>query len=446
MSTSLRGPSPLARAAAFALLTATSPAVAAGTAPRMTVPFLTGRPFAEALRTATAEKKHVLVDVYAVWCGPCKLMDRTTFSDPAVGAWVGANFVAVKMDAERGEGRRLAQRYMVTSFPTILFLDAKGNELDRLTAVYPPEAFLTTGRNILAGKTPLLEALAGLRKTWAPREAAALAQELVRRNDVARLRPIVLRLVSEEDDLGSPEATLHLLALLAALEDFQGHLSPETADLVATFLPRAGIDVRRGALALALAHEQVRRGETAAARATVKKTFEAIGEKGPYTAELYAALGSAERRAGRWDAAIAAFRKALAVSEATGIAPAARGEHQMDLADALAAAGRRAEAKTALAAALETWGNESDAWVRASKVALALKESSEAAEHARRAVALSNGESAAAQAALGAALAATGDTAGSAAAWKRAAELDPGNPDYRRAAAAPAKPTAAGPS
>ena len=431
--------------AALALL-AVLPLRAEEKASPLAVPFLTGRPFAEALRKARAEKKQVMVDVYAVWCGPCKLMDRTTFSDAAVAAWVKAHFVPVKVDAEKGEGRRLAQRYMVTSFPTVLFLDASGNEIDRLVAVYPPDAFVTAGQSILAGKTPLLERLAGLKKNWAPRDAAGLAQELVRRNDVERLRPIVVRLVSEEADLGSPEATLHLLTLLASLEDFQGRLAPETADLVATFLPRAGVDVRRAPLALALAHEQTRRGEPAAARATVKGTLAALGDKGPYTAELYAALGAAERKAGREGAAVEAFRKAVAFAEAAHAAPAARGERQMDLADALAASGKRPEAKAALEAGLERWGSDPQAFVRASKTALALKAGPDAVAHARRAVALSSGEDAAAQAALAAALAATGDAAGAAAAWKRAAELDPENADYRRGAAASAKAPAAGPS
>jgi thioredoxin-related protein len=424
------------RAAAFALLAVASPLRAGETAPAMTIPFLTGRPFAEALRKAKAERKNVMVDMYAVWCGPCKLMDRTTFSDGAVGSWVKANFVPVKVDAEKGEGRRLSQRYMVNSFPTVLFLDASGNEIDRLTAAYPPDAFVTVGKNILEGKTPLLESLAGLKRNWVPQEAAALAQELIRRNDVPRLRPIVLRLVSEEADLGTPEATLHLLTLLAALEDFQGHLSPETADLVATFLPRAGIDIRRGALALALAREQTRRGDTAAARATVTETLKALGEKGPYTADLYAALGAAERKAGHAGAAVTAYRKAVAFSEQANAAPATGAEHQMDLADALTAAGRTAEAKAALEAGLSRWGNLPEAFVHASKVALALKAYPEAVAHARRAVALSHGEDAASQAALGAALAASGDKAGAAAARKRAAELDPENPEYRRGAAA----------
>jgi Flp pilus assembly protein TadD len=110
----------------------------------------------------------------------------------------------------------------------------------------------------------------------------------------------------------------------------------------------------------------------------------------------------------------------------------------------LAASGKSKEAKAALEAGLERWGSDPQAFVRASKTALALKAGPEAVAHARRAVALSSGEDAASQAALAAALAATGDAAGSATAWKRAAEIEPDNAEYRRGAAASAKASAAG--
>jgi thiol-disulfide isomerase/thioredoxin/Flp pilus assembly protein TadD len=432
-----------APALAALLLAAPAPG-AEEAAPPLAVPFVQGRPFSESLKRAKTEKKVVMVDVFAVWCGPCKMMDRTTFSDPSVGAWVKANVVAVKVDAEKGEGRKIAQRYMVGSFPTILFLDSSGNEIDRLIAVYPPAAFITAGKAILEAKTPLLEALARLKKNWTPREAATVAQDLARRNDVPRLRPITVRLVSEEADLGGPDANIQLLTILAALEDFQGHLSPETADLVATFLPRIGADVRRPILALALGREQLRQGETAPARETVTTTFKTSGESGPYTADLYALLGAIERKAGRSDAAIAALTKAATLSDKAGAPPATRGEREMDLADAFAAAGKTKEAKAALDASLERWGSDPQAFIRASRVALALKARPEAVAHARRAVALSKGEEAAAEAALGAALDATGDRAGAAAAWKRAAELDPDNPEYRPGRASPPKKPSAG--
>lgn len=412
--------------------------------PPLAVPFVQGRPLSESLRRARAEKKVVMVDVFAVWCGPCKMMDRTTFSDPSVGAWAKANLLAVKVDAEKGEGRKIAQRYMVGSFPTVLFLDPLGNEIDRLIAVYPPAAFITAGKAILEGKTPLLEALARLRTKWTPREAATVAQDLARRGDVSRLRPITVRLVSEEDDLGSPDANLHLLTVLSALEDFRGQLSPETADLVATFIPRAGTDVRRAVLALTLGRELLRRGETAAARETVTTTLKVLGESQSFTADLHALLGAIERKAGRTDAAIAILTKAALLSDAARAPPATRGEREMDLADALAAAGKTKEAKAALDAGLERWGTDPQAFVRASRVALALKARPEAVAHARRAVALSKGEEAMAEAALGAALDATGDRAGAAAAWKRAAQLDPDNPEYRPGGGSSRKPPAGG--
>ncbi|MFI5180875.1 MAG: thioredoxin family protein [Thermoanaerobaculia bacterium] len=431
-------------ALAATLLVAAGALRAGEVPPAFAVPFVQGRPLAESLKRAKAEKKAVMVDVFAVWCGPCKMMDQMTFSDPSVGVWAKANLVPVKVDAEKGEGRKIAQRYMVSAFPTILFLDPSGNEIDRLVAVYPPAAFITAGKAILEGKTPLLEALAHLKTNWTPREAATVAQDLARRNDVARLRPIIVRLVSEEADLGNPDANFQLLTLLAALEDYQGHLSPETADLVATFIPRSGTDVRRGLLALSLGREQLRRGETDAARETVTSTLKVLGDAGAYAADLYALLGAIERKAGRTDAALAALTKAARLTDAAGAPPASRAEREMDLADALAASGKTAEAKAALSAALERWGGDPQAYVRASRVSLALQARPEAVAHARRAVALSKGEDAAAEAALGAALDATGDKAGAAAAWKRAAELDPENPEYRSGRASTAKRPSAG--
>lgn len=44
--------------------------------------------------------KKMIVDVYTQWCGPCKMMDRMTFSDPKVIEKVHTDYYAVKFDAE----------------------------------------------------------------------------------------------------------------------------------------------------------------------------------------------------------------------------------------------------------------------------------------------------------------------------------------------------------
>lgn len=67
--------------------------------------------------------------------------------------------VAVRLDAER-EGRDLAQKLRVTGFPTILYLDADGNEWGRLPGFLPAGPFLEQGQSFLkdAREQPLLEA------------------------------------------------------------------------------------------------------------------------------------------------------------------------------------------------------------------------------------------------------------------------------------------------
>ena len=46
------------------------------------------------------ERKPVLIDIYTNWCGPCKLLDKRTFSDSSVAAYINENFHAVKLDGE----------------------------------------------------------------------------------------------------------------------------------------------------------------------------------------------------------------------------------------------------------------------------------------------------------------------------------------------------------
>ena len=86
--------------------------------------------FDDALAKARSEKRLVLVDVYTDWCGWCKKLDREVFSDAKVAAAASA-LVAVRVNAEKG-GEKIAERYDVQGFPTILFVDGAGNVVKRI--------------------------------------------------------------------------------------------------------------------------------------------------------------------------------------------------------------------------------------------------------------------------------------------------------------------------
>jgi thioredoxin-related protein len=57
----------------------------------------------EALASQKENPKKIIMDVYTKWCGPCKLMDKNTFSNKDVIDFINENFYAVKFNAEGTE-------------------------------------------------------------------------------------------------------------------------------------------------------------------------------------------------------------------------------------------------------------------------------------------------------------------------------------------------------
>ena len=55
----------------------------------------------EAVELNKTNPKKIFVDVYTDWCGWCKRMDKATFNDPGVSAYMSANFYPVKLNAEQ---------------------------------------------------------------------------------------------------------------------------------------------------------------------------------------------------------------------------------------------------------------------------------------------------------------------------------------------------------
>jgi len=102
-----------------------------------------------ALSKAEAAQKLVLVDVYTTWCGPCKMLDRTTWVDEKVVKFLSEKVVAIKIDAEKGDGPAIARKYAVQGYPTLLLLNAKGEVVDKAMGYLAPAQFLNWAGNAI---------------------------------------------------------------------------------------------------------------------------------------------------------------------------------------------------------------------------------------------------------------------------------------------------------
>jgi thiol:disulfide interchange protein DsbD len=95
-----------------------------------------------ALARATSERRPLLIDFGASWCGACKELDRETFPDPRVRA-EGARFVALHVDAtneDDPEVARVRRKYGATEgLPVLLLLGSDGKEAFRFTEFVAPE-------------------------------------------------------------------------------------------------------------------------------------------------------------------------------------------------------------------------------------------------------------------------------------------------------------------
>lgn len=111
--------------------------------------------YKQALEASKAEGKPVFIDFYTSWCGPCKMMARDVFPLQKVGDYFNANFVCIKLDAEK-EGKEQAAKFKVTAYPTFKVITADEKEVFTLVGGNTDaDAFLS---DVKAGVNPELSA------------------------------------------------------------------------------------------------------------------------------------------------------------------------------------------------------------------------------------------------------------------------------------------------
>ncbi|GAB3693037.1 hypothetical protein GCM10027592_12500 [Spirosoma flavus] len=115
----------------------------------------------EAYALTQKKPKKFVIDVYTDWCGWCKVMDRETFSKPAIVDYVNENYYAVRFNAEQTGDITLGKqtfKYISggsrgvhelaaallrnqMSYPTTVFMDEKFNLIQPIAGYLEPRTF-----------------------------------------------------------------------------------------------------------------------------------------------------------------------------------------------------------------------------------------------------------------------------------------------------------------
>ena len=116
----------------------------------------------EALAAQKKQPKKIFMDAYTDWCGPCKLLDRNTFTNKDVIDFVNKNYYPVKFNAEgtetvkyqdfvfenpghdpsrkgRNSTHEFARAMKITGYPSLVFFDEQGKLIGPIPGYRTPQ-------------------------------------------------------------------------------------------------------------------------------------------------------------------------------------------------------------------------------------------------------------------------------------------------------------------
>lgn len=108
------------------------------TAPNTGIKWSEGLSWEQVKAKAKQENKYIFLDIFATWCGPCKLMDKEVYPNETVGDYFNQHFISVKVQTDKSKNDNehvrswyndaefINKQFMVEGYPCFVFLSPQG--------------------------------------------------------------------------------------------------------------------------------------------------------------------------------------------------------------------------------------------------------------------------------------------------------------------------------
>src|SRR5260370_33382017 len=101
---------------------------------------------------AKKENRFVLLDLEAVWCHWCHVMDEMSYSDPDVISLIGQRYIAVRVDQDSRPD--ISNRYEDYGWPATVVFNTDGSEIVKRQGYIPPRPMARMLRAVIDAPTP----------------------------------------------------------------------------------------------------------------------------------------------------------------------------------------------------------------------------------------------------------------------------------------------------
>ncbi len=129
----------------------------------------------QALQKAAKSDKPVLLKIGTSWCSSCKAFDKAVETDADFRSGIAGDAILVQLDAEKGEGVSIAERYHVKNYPTFVLTNADGDALDRWLGFKKAEHFTKTLAKAVVDPVTVSDRWTRFAKSPNAKDAAKLA-------------------------------------------------------------------------------------------------------------------------------------------------------------------------------------------------------------------------------------------------------------------------------